>query len=104
MSATITVTKIIQYPPVNPDKWIVGFTTDVGNGNQFYLETSVSLTSASTSQEAVNTALNQLANTINNQIASMQTAPPLIGSTVELPTTSTTTETTTTTTSSTPTP
>ena len=102
MSATITVTKLIQYPPINPDKWIVGFTTDVGNGNQFYLETSISLTSASTSQEAVKAGLSQLANTINNQIASMQTASPLLGSTVELPTT-TTTETTTTTTSSTPT-
>jgi len=101
MSATITVTKIIQYPPINPDKWIVGFTTNAGNGNQFYLETSVSLTSASTSQEAVNIALSQLANTISNQIASMQTASPLLGSTVELPT-ATTTETTTTT-SSTPT-
>jgi hypothetical protein len=86
MSATITVTKLIQYPPINPDKWIVGFTTNVGNGNQFYLETSISLTSATTSQEAVNMALSQLANTINNQIASMQTASPLIGSTVELPT------------------
>jgi hypothetical protein len=102
MSATITVTKIIQYPPINPDKWIVGFTTNVGNGNQFYLETSVSLTSANTSQEAVNMALSQLANTINNQIASMQTASPLLGSTVELPTTTNTTPTTTIT-SSTPT-
>jgi hypothetical protein len=101
MSATITVTKLIQYPPINPDKWIVGFTTDVGNGNSFYLETSVGLTSASTSQEVVDIALNQLANTINNQIASMQTASPLLGSTVKLPTTSTTTETTTATTSST---
>jgi len=95
MSATITVTKIIQYPPINPDKWIVGFTTNVGNGNQFYLETSVSLTSVSTSQEAVNIALSQLANTINNQIVSMQTASRLLGSTVELPTA--TTETTSTT-------
>jgi hypothetical protein len=89
MSAIIKVTKLIQYPPINPDKWIVGFTTDVGNGNQFYLETSVSLTSASTSQEAVNAGLSQLANTINNQIASMQTESPLLGSTVELPTTKT---------------
>jgi hypothetical protein len=101
MSATITVTKLIQYPPINPDKWIVGFTTDVGNGNQFYLETSVNLTLASTGQEAVNAGLSQLANTINNQIASMQTVEPLVGSTVELPTTSTTTKTTTATTSST---
>jgi hypothetical protein len=90
MPATITVTKITQYPPINPDKWIVGFTTDVGNGNQFYLETNVSLASASSSQEAVNMALSQLATTINNQIASMQTASPLIGSTVTLPTTTTT--------------
>jgi len=101
MSATITVTKLIQYPALNPDKWIVGFTTDMGNGNSFYLETSVSLNSASTSQEAVNAGLNQLSNTINNQIASMQTASPLIGSVVTLPTTTTGTTTTGTTTTGT---
>jgi hypothetical protein len=77
--AEITVVRVEQYPPEEPIGWAIGFHVVCSNGRSFYIDTVVSFDKAQTDEEAVNIALQDLKETIQNRVNELEKKSVLIG-------------------------
>jgi len=82
--AEITVVRLEQYPPDEPTGWAVGFNVVCSNGRSFYIDTVIGFDKAKTDEEAVNIALQDLKETIQNRVNELEKKPALIGTKLTL--------------------
>lgn len=82
--AEITVVRFEQYPPDEPTGWAVGFNVTCNNGRSFYIDTVVGFDKSQTDEEAVNVALEELRETIQNRVNELEKKPALIGAKLTL--------------------
>lgn len=74
----IKVARLEQYPPDEPNSWAVGFVVICNNGRQFYIDTSVPFSQASSDEEAVRLALKELKDSIKSQVKSLESKSSLL--------------------------
>jgi len=77
--ADILIVRLEQYPPNEPTGWAVGFSVICNNGRSFYIDTVVPFDKASTDEDAVNVALQDLKDTIQQRIKELEKKTSLIG-------------------------
>ena len=76
--AKIKVARLEQYPPDDPNSWAVGFVVTCKNGRQFYIDTSVPFSKASSDEDAVKAALKELKDSIKSQVKSLESKSSLL--------------------------
>ena len=73
----ITVSRLEQYPSLEPTGYAVGFNCSCTNGRSFYTDTVVSFDNAETDEEALAAALEVLGESIQSRCDSLSKLPQL---------------------------
>jgi hypothetical protein len=77
--AEVIVVRLEQYPPDEPVGWAVGFNVVCNNGRNFYIDTVVDFKRAKIDEEAIEVALEELKETIQNKINELESKPLVLG-------------------------
>jgi hypothetical protein len=77
--AEILVVRLEQYPADEPTGWAVGFNVVCNNGRSFYIDTVVDFNKAKTDEEAVEVALEELKEMIQNKVNELESKPSILG-------------------------
>ena len=77
--AEIKISRLESFPSENPNGWVVGFTVNVDQSNNFYEVTTVSYKEASASTEAVDVAYTKLKTSIEERIKTIGNEESLLG-------------------------
>jgi hypothetical protein len=77
--AEAIVVKLEQYPLTEPQGWVVGFNVVCNNGRSFYIETVIDFNKATTDEVAVEVALEELKETIQNKVSELENKPSILG-------------------------
>jgi len=77
--ATLKIVRLEHYPQDEPTGYAVGFLITCNNNRDFYIDTVVPFSSASTDEEAVTVAKNNLLETIQAKVTELEQKSPLLG-------------------------
>jgi len=77
--ATLKVIRLEHYPQDEPTGYAIGFVVTCNNNRDFYIDTVVPFSDASTDEEAITVAKNNLMEAIQTRVAELEQKSPLIG-------------------------
>jgi len=77
--ATLKVVRLEHYPQDEPTGYAVGFVVICNNNRDFYIDTIVPFSDASTDEDAITVAKNNLIEAIQARVTELEQKSPLIG-------------------------